>query len=228
VGCSCAVFRLQRGEKQHPQRRRRSSDPADLITEETTFSRPQAKTKPQTSGAFAVWRGRFAESREHSRLRGCEPFRRIRTKDRRFRSCGSDPISRRGEMGERRAGEPFHKGSPDPSSRPKGLRPLWNPRGLPLYGVLQRISVAVSCFNRSSNNQNTTQRTISANKDAQKRSFSSTLRNSAGKSSTALPTMVYSLLPPVKRFSRAAYCCGSQKGVALSPRMPVVSPWVQV
>ena len=62
----------------------------------------------------------------------------------------------------------------------------------------------------------------------QNRSFRSTLRKPSGKGSTALPTMVYSLFPPVKRFSSSAYFWGSQKGVALSPRMPVVSPWVQV
>ena len=38
-----------------------------------------------------------------------------------------DLLSLRGESRQRRAGGPFHKGPPDPSSRPKGLRPLWNP-----------------------------------------------------------------------------------------------------
>ena len=42
-------------------------------------------------------------------------------------SPAGDPISQRGEMGERRAGGPFHKGPPDPSSRPRGLRPHWIP-----------------------------------------------------------------------------------------------------
>ena len=39
---------------------------------------PYPKTRP--SGAVVFWRGRFAGICEHSRLRGCEPFRQIRTK----------------------------------------------------------------------------------------------------------------------------------------------------
>jgi len=60
--------------------------------------------------------------------RGSEnrPLRRRRGQDEGVSPAG-DPISQRGEMGERRAGGPFHKGPPGPSSRPKGLRPLWNP-----------------------------------------------------------------------------------------------------
>ena len=92
---------------------------------------PYPKTRP--SEAVVFLRGRFAGICEHLRLRGCEPFRQIRTKfwrgrfgriiqvsalgsapdilpnkderaipankdeSRRFRSCGSDPISQRGD-----------------------------------------------------------------------------------------------------------------------------------
>ena len=44
-----------------------------------------------------------------------------------FRSCGSDLLSQRSESRQRRAGGPFHKGPPDPSSRPKGPAPLDSP-----------------------------------------------------------------------------------------------------
>ena len=74
------------------------------------------------------WRGRFVGICEHSRLRDCEPFRQIRTRGRGFRSCGSDPISHRGEMGKRRARGNLPKVSPGtPSSRPRGPRPPLDP-----------------------------------------------------------------------------------------------------
>ena len=63
------------------------------------------------------------ESSSGERTASRDAFRRIRTMDGVVSPAG-DPLSHRGERGERRAGGPFHKGPPDPSSRPRGSAPL--------------------------------------------------------------------------------------------------------
>ena len=94
-----------------------------------TPSRPQAKTKTQTSGAFAFWRGRFAEIREHSRLRGCEPFRRIRTKDEDFAPAGATPFLCAEKWGKDALGNHSIKVPQTPPHGQRGSAPCGIPVG---------------------------------------------------------------------------------------------------
>ena len=138
----------RRNEKQmqaaNPQKRKRLPAAAETASEQTAlapFPRfPKAPRKLRTASLLLLLKPkrplRFEEdvspeSTSGERTASRDAFRRIRTMDGGVSPAG-DPLSQRGERGERRAGGPFHKGPPDPSSRPRGSAPLDPRRGV--YG----------------------------------------------------------------------------------------------